>query len=288
VNSKVILDRPSQPALDLPRANVLGVGIHAINPQSAIEIVRTALASDAKGYICVTGVHGIMEAQKDLQFRSILNSAFLVTPDGMPTVWVGRMQGHARMARVFGPDLMLDLCRASVAWGSRHFLYGGAEGVAEELSTKLRQLCPGLNVVGTYTPPFRPLNEEERKDLAKLVENAAPEIIWVGLSTPKQEKFMAEYLPLLRTKLMIGVGAAFDLHTGRIRDCDDWMKRAGLQWFHRLCQEPRRLWKRYLINNPKFLIAIAAQLAGLRAYTIPTQQPPSLSAKSGGATATPS
>lgn len=288
MKSKVLPATLNPVPRDLPRANILGVGIHALNPQSAVEIVRTALASDSKGYICVTGVHGIMEAQKDLQFRSILNSAFLVTPDGMPTVWVGRMQGHARMARVFGPDLMLDICRASVAWGSRHFLYGGAEGVAEELATNLRQLCPGLNVVGSYAPPFRPLNEEERKDLAKLVENAAPDIIWVGLSTPKQEKFMAEYLPLLRTKLMIGVGAAFDLHTGRIRDCDDWMKRAGLQWFHRLCQEPRRLWKRYLINNPKFVIAIAAQLAGLRAYTIPTQQPPSLSAESGGATATPS
>ncbi|HEU5403797.1 MAG TPA: WecB/TagA/CpsF family glycosyltransferase [Terriglobales bacterium] len=272
----------------MPRANVLGVGIHAVSPQSAVEIVRTALASDRKGYVCVTGVHGVMEAQKDLPFRSILNSAFLVTPDGMPTVWVGRMQGHACMARVFGPDLMLDVCRASVAWGARHFLYGGADGVAEQLATNLRKLCPGISIVGTYTPPFRPLLEGERYELQNMIETAAPDIVWVGLSTPKQEKFMAEYLPLLRTKLMIGVGAAFDLHTGRIKDCDDWMKRAGLQWFHRLCQEPRRLWKRYLINNPKFLFAIAAQLAGLRTYTIPPEQPPKLSAESGGATATPS
>jgi N-acetylglucosaminyldiphosphoundecaprenol N-acetyl-beta-D-mannosaminyltransferase len=254
--------------LDLPRANVLGVGIHAINPQSAVEIVRTELASGRKGYICVTGVHGVMEAQKDPQFLSILNSAFLVTPDGAPTVWVGRMQGHAQMARVFGPDLMLGVCRASVGWGSSHFLYGGAEGVAEELAAKLRQLCPGIKIVGTYTPPFRPLLHSERQELQTIVENVAPDITWVGLSTPKQEKFMAEYLPILRTKLMIGVGAAFDLHTGRIKDCDDWMKRTGLQWFHRLCQEPRRLWKRYLINNPKFLMAIAAQLTGLRTYNI--------------------
>lgn len=287
MNSKVLPEQPNPTLLDLPRANVLGVGIHAIDPQSAVEIVRTALASDCKGYICVTGVHGVMEAQKDLEFRSILNSAFLVTPDGMPTVWMGRMQGHARMARVFGPDLMLDICRHSGAWGTRHFLYGGADGVAEQLAANLRELCRGINVVGTYTPPFRPLLENERHELQSLVETAAPDIIWVGLSTPKQEKFMAEYLPLLRTKLMIGVGAAFDLHTGRIKDCDDWMKRAGLQWFHRLCQEPRRLWKRYLINNPKFLIAIAAQLTGLRTYTIPTQ-PPSLSAEPSGATATPS
>jgi N-acetylglucosaminyldiphosphoundecaprenol N-acetyl-beta-D-mannosaminyltransferase len=273
---------------DLPRANVLGVGIHAINPRSAVEIVRAALASDCKGYICVTGVHGVMEAQKDREFRSILNSAFLVTPDGMPTVWVGRIQGHAAMARVFGPEFMLNVCRASVAWGTRHFLYGGGDGVAEELATSLRQLCPGIHIVGTYTPPFRPLLDEERGQLQRIVADAAPDIIWVGLSTPKQEKFMAEYLPLLPTKLMAGVGAAFDLHTGRIKDCDAWMKRAGLQWFHRLCQEPRRLWKRYLINNPKFLIAIAAQMSGLRTYTIPAQQPSGLASEPGNATAAPS
>lgn len=264
------LNRPAPP--DLPRANVLGVGIHAINPRRAVAIVRDALQSDCKGYICVTGVHGVMEAQNDRAFLSILNSAFLVTPDGMPTVWVGRMQGHAEMARVFGPDLMLDVCRASVDWGARHFLYGGAEGVADELAVNLRKQFPRINIAGTYTPPFRPLNESERQHLVDIVRAASPDIIWVGLSTPKQEKFMAEYLPLLRTRLMIGVGAAFDLHTGRIHDCDDWIKRAGLQWLHRLCQEPRRLWKRYLINNPKFLLAVAAQFTGLRTYKIPATE----------------
>ncbi len=274
MNSKVLLAKPNPVPFDLCRANVLGVGIHAINPQSAVEIVRTALVSDCKGYICVTGVHGVMEAQKDLQFRSILNSAFLVTPDGMPTVWVGRMQGHTHMARVFGPDLMLDVCRTSVNWGARHFLYGGADGVAEQLAANLRELFPGINIVGTYTPPFRRLLENEREQLIEIVREATPDIIWVGLSTPKQEKFMAEYLPLLSSKLMIGVGAAFDLHTGRIKDCNQWIKRAGLQWLHRLAQEPRRLWRRYLINNPKFLFAVAAQLTGLRDYPLRPQSLP--------------
>jgi N-acetylglucosaminyldiphosphoundecaprenol N-acetyl-beta-D-mannosaminyltransferase len=263
-----VLPAKPNPPLDLPRANVLGVGIHAINPQSAVEIVRTALASDCKGYICVTGVHGVMEAQRDRHFLSVLNSAFLVTPDGMPTVWVGRIQGHSDMARVFGPDFMLDVCRASVEWGSRHFFYGGGVGVAEELASGLGERFPGINIAGTYTPPFRPLNANERRHLIGILSDAAPDIIWVGLSTPKQENFMAEYLPILRTKLMIGVGAAFDLHTGRIHDCEDWVKRAGLQWLHRLCQEPGRLWKRYLVNNPKFLLAVAAQLIRMRQYTI--------------------
>jgi N-acetylglucosaminyldiphosphoundecaprenol N-acetyl-beta-D-mannosaminyltransferase len=252
---------------------VLGVGVDAIDPKQAIAIVHAALQSGRKGYVCVTGVHGIMEAQKDREFLSILNSALLVTPDGMPTVWVGRMQGHPQMARVFGPDLMLDICRTSVSWGSRHFLYGGQEGVVEKLTANLRTLCPGINVVGTYTPPFRPLSPWEKSELIAKVAVAQPDIIWVGLSTPKQEKFMAEFLPLLSTKLMIGVGAAFDLHTGRIQDCDEWVKHAGLQWLHRLSQEPRRLWKRYLINNPKFLLAIAAQLMGLRQYSLPLPQP---------------
>ena len=254
---------------DFPRANVLGVGVHAINMAKAVEIVREALLSETKGYICVTGVHGVMEAQKDRDFLAILNSAFLVTPDGMPTVWVGRMQGQPDMDRVFGPEFMLEVCKQSVGWGSRHFLYGGREGVAEELARRLNCICPGVQIVGTYTPPFRQLAEAERVELAEAIEHAAPDIVWVGLSTPKQEKFMAEYLPLLRTKLMVGVGAAFDLHTGYIRDCSPWIKRAGLQWAHRLAQEPRRLWKRYLINNPKFLLAIAAQFIGIRRYTIP-------------------
>ena len=257
---------------DRPRANVLGVGVDAIDPKRAVAIVQAALQAGRKGYVCVTGVHGIMEAQKDREFLSILNSALLVTPDGMPTVWVGRMQGYPQMARVFGPDLMLDICRASVSWGSRHFLYGGQEGVAEELAANLRTVCPGINVVGTYTPPFRALSPVEKSELIAKVAAARPDIIWVGLSTPKQEKFMAEFLPQLSTKLMLGVGAAFDLHTGRIKDCDEWIKRAGLQWLHRLSQEPRRLWKRYLINNPKFLLAITAQVTGLRRYSLPLPQ----------------
>jgi N-acetylglucosaminyldiphosphoundecaprenol N-acetyl-beta-D-mannosaminyltransferase len=233
-----------------------------------VEIIGRQLQSGSKGYICVTGVHGIMEARRNPEFLGVLSSAFLVVPDGMPTVWVGRLQGHRTMARVFGPDLMLDVFKASVAWGTRHFFYGGQEGVAEELKARINRLIPEINIVGTYTPPFRPLASSEKQELSELVARTRPDIIWVGLSTPKQERFMAEYLPVLETKLMVGVGAAFDLHTGRIRDCDDWIKRAGLQWLHRLNQEPRRLWKRYLVNNPKFLLAITGQLLGLKKYRI--------------------
>lgn len=158
------------------------------------------------------------------------------------------------------------MCRLSVERGYRNFLYGGKPGVAELLSETLQQRFPGLQVVGTYTPPFRNLTPEEEEEILAKVEQSKPHILWVGLSTPKQERFMAQYVDRLRVPLLIGVGAAFDYHTGQIRDCSDWIKRAGLQWLHRLMQDPRHLWRRYLRNNPAFLWHIAWQISGLRRY----------------------
>jgi N-acetylglucosaminyldiphosphoundecaprenol N-acetyl-beta-D-mannosaminyltransferase len=250
----------------LPRVNVLGVGVHAINMRQALAVFQSALEGRRKGYVCVTGVHGIMEAQKNPEFRAILNRSLLTTPDGVPTVWVGRWRGYSQMRRVFGPDLMLEVCAMSVGKGYTHFLYGGADGVAEQLKASLQRRFPGLRIVGSYTPPFRPLNDTETEDLCTRVSKVKPDIFWVGLSTPKQERFMAEYLPQLDTRVMVGVGAAFDVHTGRIQDAPAWMKSAGLQWLHRLGQEPRRLWKRYLYNNPRFVLKITSQILGLSKY----------------------
>ncbi len=258
--------RPATPA-HLPRANVLGVGVHAIDMAQAAEAIEYAVRDGRKGYVCVTGIHGVMEAQRNSEFARILRDAALVTPDGMPTVWVGRLQGFSGMRRVFGPDLMWEVCRRSAAKGVTHFLYGGAQGVAEELRANCEALFPGIRVIGTYTPPFRPLNIGEQRELVSRFAELKPEITWVGLSTPKQEQFMAEYLPQLDTKVMIGVGAAFDLHTGRMNDSPEWVKQAGLQWAHRLLQDPGRLWKRYLSNNPQFLCKIAMQFAGIRRYS---------------------
>lgn len=250
----------------LPRVNILGVGVTAMDMPQAVRMATSAVSQGRKGYVCVTGVHGIMEAQKDPKFREILNHSLLTTPDGMPTVWVGRMNGFSNMRRVYGPDFMLDVCAASVEPGYTHFLYGGVEGVAEQLKAELTRKFPGLKIVGTYTPPFRPLNAEENADLQSQVAALRPDFFWVGLSTPKQERFMAEYLPKLDTRVMVGVGAAFDMHTGRATDSPDWVKSAGLQWLHRLLQEPSRLWKRYLINNPIFIYKMTSQLLGLTKY----------------------
>lgn len=250
------------------RVSVLGVGVSVLNLKTALDAIAAAVAERHKGYICVTGVHGVMEAQDDPGFKQILNQAFLCTPDGMPMVWAGRLAGHREMGRVYGPDLLLDACAWSETSGASHFFYGGADGVAELLAQRLKQRFPRLNVVGTFTPPFRALNAAELARLQAQVSAACPDIFWVGLSTPKQEKFMAEYLSQLDATLMVGVGAAFDFHSGRVRQAPRWMQRSGLEWFYRLCSEPRRLARRYCRNNPLFVLKFFGQLTGLRKYPL--------------------
>jgi N-acetylglucosaminyldiphosphoundecaprenol N-acetyl-beta-D-mannosaminyltransferase len=230
--------------MEVKRVNVLDVGIHALDMPRALEVIVDALDARRKGYVCVTGVHGVMEAQRDAELRDTLNRAFLNLPDGMPTVWVGRLRGHHGMRRVFGPDMMAEVCRLSTQRGYRHFLYGGAAGVAEELRFRLMRRFPGLRVVGTHSPPFRLLDPGEESELERQIARLRPDVMWIGLSTPKQERFMARHWRRLDTTLMIGVGAAFDFHTGRIKDAPGWMNQRPAV-AHRLAQDPQRLWKRY-------------------------------------------
>lgn len=242
------------------RVDVLGVKVSAIDLKRAVSLVDAAISGGRSGYVCVTGVHGVMEAQKDAVLRQILNNALINAPDGMPMSWVGWLSGFSAMDRVYGPEFMLAVCELSVKRGYRHFLLGGKPGVAEALKRALLAKFAGLNVVGTYTPPFRALTYSEEEELFDLARKAKPDIIWVGMSTPKQEKFMAKYETQLGAPLMAGVGAAFDIHAGLVEDAPHWVKRSGLQWLHRLAQEPRRLAPRYLENNPKFLLRISGQL----------------------------
>jgi len=269
------LKEASEPGLAMeaairhPRANVLGMAIDAVNMEGALARIAEELDSGRKGYVCLAGVHGVMEARRNARVAEAFAGAALVAPDGMPTVWVGRHQGHAAMERVAGPDLMFEVMQRKQFRDCRHFLYGGKPGVAEELRDTLMRRFPSLRIVGTYTPPFGPLSEQEERNLIGMVNELRPDIVWVGISTPKQERFMKQYLPRLDTKLMFGVGAAFDFHTGRIQDCADWIKRCGLQWLDRLAQDPKHLWRRYLKNNPAFVMAILWQLTGLGSYTQP-------------------
>ena len=256
------------------RVNVLGVGVSALNMELALAAMAGALDRKEKGYVCVTGVHGVSEAQTDEGFRQILNRAFLCTPDGMPLVWAGRWQGRKEMDRVYGPDLMLAVLELSENKGYRHFFYGGSNGAAKALGERLGKRFPRLQIAGTYEPPFRPLAAGELEGVKKLIRDARADVMWIGLSTPKQERFMAEHLGQLDVTLMAGVGAAFDFLAGRVRQAPRWMQRSGLEWLFRLGCEPRRLWKRYLKNNPLFVIRIFCQWAGLRKYPLPPPASP--------------
>jgi N-acetylglucosaminyldiphosphoundecaprenol N-acetyl-beta-D-mannosaminyltransferase len=250
-----------------PAAKLLGISVEALDMERTLSRIANELAARRKGYICMAGVHGIMEAQRDAELAGIYASSSITVPDGTPTVWVGRWQGHKWMQRVAGPDLMREVFRRKEFAGCTHFLYGGEEHVAEQLRERFTRHYPWARIVGTYTPPFRDLNAAEEESLIARVRELKPDIIWVGISTPKQERFMHRYLHRLDTTLMFGVGAAYDFHTGRIQDAPQWVKTIGMQWLHRLLQDPRRLWKRYLRNNPAFLWHIALQLSGLREYS---------------------
>ncbi len=254
--------------LNIERTNVLGVGISAINIPMALEVLDAWIRQQHRTYVCITGVHGVMESQADPELRKIHNQAGLVTPDGMPMVWMSRLAGHKHVDRVYGPDLMLAVCEASLQKGYRHFFYGGNEGVPELLRDKLQEKFPGLQVVGTYSPPFRPLTLEEDAAIVSQINAARPDIVWVGLSTPKQERWMAAHLGKVQAPVMIGVGAAFDFHAGLKPQAPRWMQRSGLEWFFRMVSEPKRLARRYLQNNPKFVMAVLMQLLGLRRYRL--------------------
>jgi N-acetylglucosaminyldiphosphoundecaprenol N-acetyl-beta-D-mannosaminyltransferase len=252
------------------RVNVLGVGVSAITMADALATIDRWIATRAPQYVCVTGVHGVMESQVDPSLREIHNHAGLVTPDGMPLVWLSWLRGHHHVQRVYGPDLMLACCEASIKKGYRHFFYGGGPGVAERLAKRLGERFDGLQVVGTWTPPFRDLTAAEEEALFDRIASLRPDIMWVGLSTPKQERWMARYVGRLPVPVLIGVGAAFDMHAGLKPQAPRWIQRSGLEWLFRLATEPRRLWRRYLTNNPRFVWRLFLQLSGAVRYDIHT------------------
>jgi len=242
-----------------PEFRVLGVRVHAVQIPDIVPIVeRWIYQRGAAQYVAVTGMHGVSESQQDPRFRDILNAAGLVIPDGMPLVWIGRLEGHHQMKqRTPGSEVMEYFCRETGA-KYRHFFYGGAPGVADDLA-RVEQERYGIQVAGTYCPPFRPLTADEEREVETIIREAAPDVLWVGLSTPKQEKWMYEYRDRIQVPVMFGVGAAFDMNTGRLKRAPLWMQRAGLEWFFRLLIEPRRLWRRYIINGSKFAWAVCLE-----------------------------
>lgn len=255
-----------------PRVNVLGVGVSAVDMASAVDTIAGWIARREQHYVCVTPVNPVVEAQRDERLKRVLNASGLTVPDGMPLVWLCRWAGYRHVERVYGPDLMLQVCARAAREGYSAFLYGARPGVAEELAGVLCSRFPGLRIAGTFTPQGYPLPPAEDEQVVARINAAAPDIVWVGLGNPRQDFWVAEHAGRVEAPALIGVGAAFDFHTGRVKQAPRWMQRAGLEWLFRLSQEPRRLWRRYLIGNPLFVLHLLLMWTGLRRYPLPDER----------------
>ena len=249
------------------RFELLGVSVSAVQIPQVIKRMESWIqARNRCHFIAVTGMHGLTEAQHDTEFKHILNSADLVVPDGMPLVWLGRLRGQRLRRRVYGPELMATFCSNTAHCDYRHFLYGGSDGVAEKLASVLQSRFKGLAIAGAICPPFRPLAKEEDDEIISRINESRPDVVWVGLSTPKQERWMFQHRHRLNAPVLVGVGAAFDFHAGVKTQAPFWMRESGFEWLFRLLQEPRRLWRRYLIGGGEFVYLVAMEQLGIRKW----------------------
>jgi N-acetylglucosaminyldiphosphoundecaprenol N-acetyl-beta-D-mannosaminyltransferase len=248
---------------NLATGNILGVHVNAISMGDAIQAVDSWICSRNPHYICVTPAHSVMECYDHPDLRIIYNHSGLTTPDGMAIVWLLRAKGFRFVERVYGPDLMLAVCEQGVEKGYRHYFYGGAPGIGEKLAVVLQHQFPGLQVVGVDSPPFRKLTAEEGVAEQSRIRAAHPDIVWVGIGSPRQEIWMSENVNQLNVPVLVGVGAAFDFLSGNKRQAPAWVQRSGLEWFYRLVSEPRRLWRRYLLGYPRFVVLVVLQALGL-------------------------
>jgi N-acetylglucosaminyldiphosphoundecaprenol N-acetyl-beta-D-mannosaminyltransferase len=256
---------PKMKSPPIPRVNILGVKISSINMPVALAKIEEWIKSNTKFYVCVTPIHSVMDCFQNPELRTIFNSSGMTTPDGMGIVWLLKLMGHHHVGRVYGPDLMQAVCKLSLDNGWSHYFYGGAPGVAEQLSSNLLEKYPGLKVAGFISPPFGSISKAEDYNLSNKLNEAKPDIIWVGISSPKQEQWMAQHREILNAPVLIGVGAAFDFLSGGKKQAPLWVQRSGLEWLFRLTQEPKRLWRRYILY-PRFMLLVGAQCIGLIKY----------------------
>ncbi len=263
-----------------PRFRVLDVALTG----ARIEHVVSELVALAKGrgrhYVCVFAVDSVLKCHDDPRLASIANASDMTLCDGMPLVLVARRFAHLDATRCYGPDVMLGVLDQGRTPGLRHYFYGGPnEETSRRLCENMDKRFPGLRVVGAEVPPFRPLTSEERDATARRINAAAPDVVWVGLGTPKQDYWISEMRPLLDAPLLVAVGAAFNFHAGMVPQAPLWMRRACLEWLYRLCAEPRRLWRRYLIGNPRFIWLLLRQLVTGRPGRLGEIVPPADSAR---------
>lgn len=247
--------------------DVLGIKLALTDYERTLDWIDSTVAARHQGYVCACNVHTVTASREDPELRVALQRASMNVPDGQPLVWAINALGHPLTSRVYGPELMTRACVRAVASGHRFYLYGGRnQGALVQLALNLRQRHPGLKIVGGYSPPHRPLTEEERAAITAEINHTRADVVWVGIGVPKQEKWMAEMRTQLEAPVLLGVGAAFDFHAGIIPQAPKWVQDAGLEWAYRLVQEPDRLWRRYLRYNPRFVGAFARQLASQRAW----------------------
>ncbi len=250
---------------------ILEVKISAIDMNDACSLVEDAISKKQKKYICVCPVSTIMECKRNEKVLTSVNSADLVTPDGMAVVWIGKILGYANIRRVYGPELMQAICAISKNKGYRNYFYGSSAGVLNKLKASLNKKYPGLNICGIYSPPFRELTQEEDEKIVRDINSNSPDIIWVGLGSPKQDLWMYEHRERINAPVMIGVGAAFDFLAGVKPQAPRWMRNNGFEWLFRLITEPKRLWRRYLVNGSLFIYYAGIELFVKRFH--PTKPP---------------
>ncbi len=248
-------------AVTAPAAErVLGIPLSVTDYEETLDWIDAMVAARRRGYVCVSAVHTVVAAQDDPELRAAVLGADLVVPDGQPLVWALNALGHSLDSRVYGPDLMWKACARAAGSRTRFFLYGGRDAAALDLLVRrLEAAHPGLVIAGTHCPPFRPLTPAEEAEVAARIDASGADVVWVGIGVPKQEKWMARMRPRLAAPVLVGVGAAFDFHAGLIPQAPDALQKLGLEWVFRLVQEPRRLWRRYLRYNPRFVTGFARQ-----------------------------
>jgi N-acetylglucosaminyldiphosphoundecaprenol N-acetyl-beta-D-mannosaminyltransferase len=240
--------------------DVLGVPLALTDYERTMDWIDATVAAEGRGYVCVAAVHTVMACRDDPELRAAVLGSSLTVPDGQPLVWAMNALGHDLPSRVYGPELMARYCEHAALTGARMFLYGGRnQGALVQLALNLRTRYPGLRVVGGYSPPFRPLTDEESDFVAGEINRSGADVVWVGIGVPKQEKWMAAMRERLQAPVLIGVGAAFDFHAGLVPQAPAWMQAVGLEWAYRLYREPRRLWRRYLRYNPRFVAGFLGQ-----------------------------
>jgi N-acetylglucosaminyldiphosphoundecaprenol N-acetyl-beta-D-mannosaminyltransferase len=252
----------ARPASGAETIEVLGVPLARIDYDGVLDWTDAMVAARERGYVCVAATHTVMASREDPELRAAVLRASLTVPDGQPLVWAMNALGARLEARVYGPTLMERAMERAAQTGTRHFLYGGRNhGALVQLAYNLRSRHPGVKIVGGHVPPFRPLTAAEEDAVIAEIDRSGADVVWVGIGVPKQEKWMAAMRERLQAPVLVGVGAAFDFHAGLVPQAPNWMQEAGLEWAFRLGAEPRRLWRRYLRNNPRFVTGFARQYA---------------------------